>query len=174
MTLHTQSGGCKVAALQAHSGRSQGAPKAAASPMAWPIRPAKTGRRCLWPWKSTVICTQCPVLRSRDAFERGMRGLGGGGDPGRGEGEGGKRGGGEGGGDWVWIWIWIWGAGLTAQRTPGGCSMASPTTLHIGRPCDWTCTPRALNGPFPLRAPWEGGGEGQEEGRERRRGGGGG
>ena len=31
----------------------------------------------------------------------------------------------------------------------GRSTMASPTTLHIGRPCHVRCTTRALDGPFP-------------------------
>ena len=39
-----------------------------------------------------------------------------------------------------------WEADLMAHRRPGWCTMASPTTLHIGRPCHIRCTRRALNG----------------------------
>ena len=38
-----------------------------------------------------------------------------------------------------------------AHRMPRmrwGCTMASPTRLHIGRPCHLSCTPRALDGPW--------------------------
>ena len=40
-------------------------------------------------------------------------------------------------------------ADLKAHRTPWGSTMASSTTLHIGRPCHVRCTPQALDGP-----PW--------------------
>ena len=39
------------------------------------------------------------------------------------------------------------GADLKAPRPPGGCSMASPITLHIGRPRHMKCTAWALDGP---------------------------
>ena len=41
------------------------------------------------------------------------------------------------------------GADLKPHRTPRGSTMASPTTLQIGRPCHMRCTPQALDGPFP-------------------------
>ena len=40
-------------------------------------------------------------------------------------------------------------ADLKAHRTPGGCTMASPMTLHISRPCHMRCTPQALDRPSP-------------------------
>ena len=43
-------------------------------------------------------------------------------------------------------------ADLKAHRTPGECSRASLTTLHIGCPCHMRCTPWALGGPSPAHA----------------------
>ena len=53
------------------------------------------------------------------------------------------RGGGRGVSSWSWIWIWWPISRLTGR--PGRSTMASPTTLHIGRPCD-VITPRTLMG----------------------------
>ena len=46
-------------------------------------------------------------------------------------------------------------ADLKAHRTPRGSTMASATTLHIGRPWHVRCTPQALDG--PLRHATQGG-----------------
>ena len=35
---------------------------------------------------------------------------------------------------WIWIWIWIWRPILRLTGRLGCSTMASPTTLHIGRP----------------------------------------
>ena len=39
------------------------------------------------------------------------------------------------GGKGIWIWIWIWRPILRLTGRLGWSTMASPTTLHIGRPC---------------------------------------
>ena len=44
-------------------------------------------------------------------------------------------------------WIWLWGPILRLTGRPGRSRTASPTTLHIDRPCHVKCAPRVLAGP---------------------------
>ena len=37
---------------------------------------------------------------------------------------------------------------VKAHKPPGGCTMASLATLHLGQPCHMRCTPKALDSPW--------------------------
>ena len=81
----------------------------------------------------SALCSLCPASHM-------YRGSGGGsaGGSGGGSGEGQGRGG---------LDVDL-EADHEAHGTPGGCTMASLMTLHIGRPRHMKCTPRAHDGPW--------------------------